>query len=143
MSNLAVSLYPHTIFLTPIVTYYNNDSLKPPMIHYDNLIINQRVEFEEYCDYWLYSVPKEPVNWGYYKFPSTYVGSYAAGDALAYLYKASTNARHLVDKNTILISKEYNTPIMDSLLEEERARFRSKNGIDEGATVFYGLPGIL
>jgi ABC-type oligopeptide transport system substrate-binding subunit len=113
------------------------------MIHYDNLIINQRVEFEAYCDYWLYSLPKEPVNWAYYKFPSTYVGNYAAGRALEYLYKASPHARHLAQKNTILINKEYNTAILDSLLEEERTRFRQKNGISEDATVFYGLPGIL
>lgn len=121
--------------------YYNNDVLKPPMIHYDNLIINQRVEFQDFCDYWLYSLPKDPINWGYYKFPSTYVGNYAAGDAIRYLYSQSAHAKHLLDKETILISKEYNSSILDSLLEEERARFRQKNNLDEGATVFYGLPG--
>ena len=30
---------------------------------------------------------------------------------------------------------------MDTLLEEERLRFRENNGLSNEATVFYGLPG--
>jgi len=121
--------------------YYQNDQLRPPCIHYDGLIINQRQEFEEFCDYWLYTVPREPVNWGNYKFPSTYIGSYAAGRALEYLFRSSTSTRHLVEENTILINKEYHNTIVDSLVEEERARFRQTNGLSEETTVFYTLPG--
>jgi len=40
-----------------------------------------------------------------------------------------------------MISKKYNTEVLDTLLEEERLRFREKNGISNEATVFYGLPG--
>jgi len=121
--------------------YHFKDTLTPPLIHYGNLIINQRQEFEDFCDYWLYTVPKEPVNWFYYKFPSTYVGSFGAGRAIEYLYRASEKTKHLVDENSIMISKKYNTEIMDTLLEEERLRFRENNGLSNEATVFYGLPG--
>jgi len=123
--------------------YYQNDVLKPPCIHYDNLIVNQRQEFEDFCDYWLYAVPKEPVNWAGYKFPSTYVGNYAAGRAVEYLYRSSNSTKHLIDENTILINKEHNAAIMDSLIEEERAKFRQANGLSEETTVFYTLPGII
>jgi lipid A disaccharide synthetase len=121
--------------------YYQNDTLKPPLIHYDNLIINQRQEFEEFCDYWLYTVPREPINWAGYKFPSTYVGSYGASRAVQYLYRSSPRTKHLVDENSVMICKEYNAAIIDSLIEEERARFRQANGLSEETTLFYTLPG--
>jgi len=121
--------------------YYQNDALKPPLVHYDNLIINQRQEFEEFCDYWLYTVPREPINWAGYKFPSTYVGSYGASRAVQYLYRSSPRTRHLVDENSVLICKEYNAAIIDSLIEEERARFRQAHNLSEETTLFYTLPG--
>lgn len=122
-------------------TYHFQNALFPPQLHYDQLIINQRQEFEAYCDYWLYTVPKDPVNWFYYKFPSTYVGSFGAGRALEYLYRASEKTRRLVSESGVLISKKYNTEVTDTVLEEERLRFREKNSISNDATVFYGLPG--
>ena len=145
MRNFSVQLKSNPSYklfvLEKIGGYFYKNAIIPPLIHYDHLIINERKEFEEFCDYWLYTVPKESVNWFYYKFPSSYVGSFGAGRAYEYLYKSSDKTKNLVDENSIMISKKYNTEVLDTLLEEERLRFREKNGISNEATVFYGLPG--
>jgi len=57
------------------------------------------------------------------------------------LFRSSPSTRHLVEENTILINKEHHNAIVDSLLEEERSRFRQANGLSEETTVFYTLPG--
>lgn len=68
-------------------TYFNNDALKPPSIFYTNLIINQRHEFTDFQDHILYTCPKEPVNWKYFKFPSTFVGVDGVNRAYKYINK--------------------------------------------------------
>jgi hypothetical protein len=111
------------------------------MFHYDKLLINQRIEYSYYCDHWLYTNPREPVNWRYYKFPSTFVGPYPVARAIEYLYSTSPQHKNLIGDNTLYISKEYNHEIVDSLIQAERLRFRQKHGVEDSTTLFYALPG--
>jgi len=113
------------------------------MMHFDKLIINQRFEFSTYVDHWFYTVPKPTINWRYYTFPSTYVGIWSVARAIEYLYKKSPKHQHLVSDKTLLISGEFNYMIMETLLQNERQAFRKQHSIDEGVTLFYGLPGTL
>jgi hypothetical protein len=121
--------------------YATKDIIKPPLFHYDRQIFNQRIEFSAYVDYWLHTNPREPVNWRYYKFPSTYVGNWSVARALAYLYKTNPKTENLASENTLYVSKDYNHEVVENLVAAERVRFRKKFNIDEGATVFYTLPG--
>lgn len=121
--------------------YAARNLLKPPMMHYDKLLINQRFEFSTYVDHWLYTVPKDPMNWRYYKFPSTYVGIWSVARAIEYLYKSSPKHQHLVSDNTLLISGEFNYMIMETLIQNERQKFRQQNNIEESVNLFYTLPG--
>jgi len=121
--------------------YATKDIIKPPLFHYDRQIFNQRIEFSAYVDYWLHTNPRPPVNWRYYKFPSTYVGNWCVARALAYLYKTNPKTENLASENTLYVSKDYNHEIVENLIAAERVRFRKKFNIDEGATVFYTLPG--
>eukprot|EP01017_Pseudomicrothorax_dubius_P040117 TRINITY_DN6235_c0_g1_i1.p1 TRINITY_DN6235_c0_g1~~TRINITY_DN6235_c0_g1_i1.p1 ORF type:complete len:520 (-),score=148.07 TRINITY_DN6235_c0_g1_i1:513-2072(-) len=121
--------------------YRDNDTLKPPMFYYDRLVIHQKKAYEDYLDHFLYTIPREPINWEYYKFPSTYVGSYAAGRVVDYLYRNSEKLRPFAQDNKIYIAKESHAQVIENLVNQERSRFREKRGIHETATVIYANLG--
>merc|ERR1719378_1131444 len=54
--------------------YYQNHKFKPPMFYLDKMIYNASHDQEGFCDHQFYTIPKEPVNWQYYRFPSTFIG---------------------------------------------------------------------
>ena len=115
--------------------------MKPPAIYVNNMLIDQRNQFKEYQDHILYTLPKEPVNWKYFKFPSTYIGVEGIAKAYRFLYQTSEKYLGYVKENSILISHRFHKDIMEELIAKERVRFREKNGISESATVFFIAPG--
>lgn len=121
--------------------YFRNDIVKPPAIYVNNMLIDQRHEFKAFQDHIIYTLPKEPVNWNYFKFPSTFVGVEGVANAYAFLYRTSTKYQSLVKKNSIFISHQYHKDIMEELISKERIRFREKHEINESATVFFVSPG--
>lgn len=106
------------------------------------MIIDQRVNFKWYQDHILYTLPREPVNYCYFKFPSTYIGVEGVGRAYKFLYETSEKYKGFVKENSILISHRNHREIMEELIINERSRFRKKHGIDDSATVFFLGPGI-
>ena len=121
--------------------YDSNDLLKPPSIYVNSMLIDQRHEFKEFQDHILYSLPIDPVNWRYFKFPSTFVGVEGIAKAYRFLYQTSQKYKGFAKENSILISHQYHKDIMEELIAKERVRFREKNGIGEAATVFFLAPG--
>ena len=111
------------------------------MMHYDKLVINQAFQYQEYLDHIFYTIPLQPQNWQNFTFPSTYVGSWSAAKAIEYLYSTSSKHKNLIKDNTILISKEYNSQILEELITEERIRFRETQKIGDSTNVFYICPG--
>jgi lipid A disaccharide synthetase len=114
---------------------------KPPMIHFDKLIINQHIEHEGYLDHFFYSIPLEPINWTGYKFPSTFVGSQGLFDVYSHLYQGSSKHKNLVDKNGIYINEEYSPILFEELILQRRSEFRTANDIPETNTVIFASPG--
>ena len=111
-------------------------------MHFDKLVVNQAFNYQEYLDHIFYTIPIEPVNWQNFKFPSTYVGSWTAARAIEYLYNTSSKHKNLIkDDNTILISREYNSQILEELITEERIKFREAQKIGDTINVFYVCPG--
>jgi len=43
--------------------YSNNKVIRPPTLFYDKTHVNQRFEFQEYLDHFLYTIPRKPVNY--------------------------------------------------------------------------------
>jgi len=115
--------------------------MKPPSIYVNNMLIDQRNEYRQFQDHILYSLPIEPVNWRYFKFPSTFVGVEGIAKAYRFLYQTSQKYQGFAKENSILISHQYHKDIMEELIEKEKVKFREKNGISESATVFYLAPG--
>ncbi len=105
------------------------------------MMIEQLHKFKDYQDHILYTLPKEPVNWKYFKFPSTYIGVEGVAKAYKFLYQTSEKYQGFAKENSILISHQYHKDIMEELIAKERMRFREKNGISESATVFFIGPG--
>mmetsp|Transcript_15083 Transcript_15083/g.17403 ORF Transcript_15083/g.17403 Transcript_15083/m.17403 type:complete len:523 (+) Transcript_15083:56-1624(+) len=121
--------------------YQDRGILKPPTTYYDSLVMNMNRSSQEWVDHMFYTVPREPVNWQKFKFPSTYVGKWVAQRALAYLYRNSPEYEKFVKENTIYLNELYNQEIVEGLIAEEGKKFRSKHQIGDTATVMYTLPG--
>lgn len=117
--------------------------MKPPTTYYDSLVMNMNRSTQEWLDHMFYTVPRDPVNWQKFKFPSTYVGKWPAQKALAYLYRTSPEYEKLVKENTIFLNEEYNQEIVEGLVHEEGLRFRKKHQLSDTATVFFTLPGMI
>lgn len=124
------------------LVYEENDLVKPPAIYVNNMIIDQRHAFKSFQDHILYTLPREPVNWQYFKFPSTYIGVEGVAKAYKFLYGTSEKYQGYVKENSILISHRFHRDIAEQLISQERARFREKHAINESATVFFLGPGI-
>lgn len=123
------------------VYYRDHDIVKPPMIHFDRFIHQNQTEHKKYLDHILYTIPKEPVNWQYFKFPSTYVGSQGVYDAYSWLYRTSSKHTGLVDDNGIWLNLEFNSLLMENLIAEQRTIFRKAHNIGETQTVMFASPG--
>lgn len=116
--------------------------IKPPTFHSDKLVINQTKDTEDFLDHFFYSIPREPLNWQYYKFPSTAVGVDGVYRAFRYLYSQSPEFQSCINSdNTILLSRKHNREIMETLIEQERLRFRAKHKIPETQTLIFCAPG--
>lgn len=123
-------------------SYYRDQQLqKPAMVYYDKFVHQLVKEHERVFDHMLYTIPKEPVNWQYYKFPSTFIGSQGIYDAYSYLYQSSERHAQLVDQSGIWINMEFNNLLMENLIAENRTRFRREHQIDETVTMMFASPG--
>lgn len=131
------------IFFWKIKGLYDELKLiKPPTFHSDKLVINQTKDTEDFLDHFFYSIPREPLNWQYYKFPSTAVGVDGVYRAFRYLYSQSPEFQSCINSdNTILLSRKHNREIMETLIEQERLRFRAKHKIPETQTLIFCAPG--
>lgn len=114
---------------------------KPPMVYYDRFVHHQQQQHELYLDHVLYTIPKEPVNWQYYKFPSTFVGSQGIYDAYKFLYQSSPRHANLADENGIWVNLEFNNLLMENLITENRSNFRKVHNIGETVTLMFASPG--
>jgi len=76
-------------------------------------------------DHHFYSIPKEPVNWAGYKFPSSCIGVDGIYQAYRYLYQNSSNYKSFANsENTILLSKLKNSEIMEEIVYEVGESYR-------------------
>lgn len=121
--------------------YYNHDLLKPPTFHLGRSHSMLRHEFKDYLDHHFSVIPRPAVNYQYFQFPNTVVGSEGIGRAWQYLYQASPKFKSFAGENHIFLSQEFNKDIIESLVAEERQRFRRKNNITETRTVILLAPG--
>jgi len=129
------------LYLTFAEIYKVHDEVKPPMLHYDKLVINQKLRYTDYLDHLFYTIPLEPENWQYYKFPSTFVGNWAVGRSLEWLYRNSDKYKNMVKDDSILVSKEFNSQIIEELVSNQRVKFREASKLDDSVNVFYACPG--
>jgi lipid A disaccharide synthetase len=125
-----------------IERYIRNGAVKPPTFHYDKMHIHQKKEYEWYLDHFFYTLPIPAVNWEQYTFPSTYIGSNTVNSFYRFLYSRSAKFKDLVKENTIFISKEFNSRLIEGLVNEERSRFRDSFKIPDTNTVIYVHLGI-
>lgn len=112
------------------------------MFYYDNLVIHQKKHMEQYYDHMFYNLPRPAINWQYYTFPSTYVGSQNAVNVYNYLYSQSDKLKDLAKENSIFISNEHHSRIVETLIHEERPKFRKNFNIADTATVIYAHLGV-
>jgi lipid A disaccharide synthetase len=139
--SLGNEFFTKRLFIRLTNLYDSHELMKPPSIYVNNMLIDQRNEYRQFQDHILYSLPIEPVNWRYFKFPSTFVGVEGIAKAYRFLYQTSQKYQGFAKENSILISHQYHKDIMEELIEKEKVKFREKNGISESATVFYLAPG--
>jgi len=121
--------------------YHDHGVIKPPTTYYDSLVMNMNRSTQEWLDHMFYTVPREPVNWQKFKFPSTYVGKWVAARALAYLYRNSPDYQNFLKENTFYLNETYNQEIVEGLITEEGRKFRSKHQLADTATIFFTMPG--
>lgn len=69
--------------------YERHGVLRPPTFFYDRSHINQRFEYKEYLDHFFFTIPRKPVNFQNFTFPSTCVGHEGVGRAIQFLFKNS------------------------------------------------------
>ena len=102
---------------------------------------NQRHEFKVYLDHFLYTVPKEPVNWRYFTFPSTNVGQQGVYEAYRFLYQDNEFFRNWVSEDSIHVSDNNHQEIVEQLVQQQRNKLREQNQLTEDHQVFFLAPG--
>jgi hypothetical protein len=72
----------------------------------EKFIHNQRSEFKIYLDHFFYTVPKMPVNWREYIFPSTNIGQEGVYQVYKYLYSKDNTFQKFVKEDSIYLSQD-------------------------------------
>ena len=76
----------------------------------------QRHEFKIYLDHFLYTVPKQPVNWKNFVFPSTCVGQQGVYDAYRFLAQRNEFFSNWVQEDSISLGEQGHQEIMEQLI---------------------------
>lgn len=91
------------LYVKMLEQYDLHNTVRPATFFYDRSQVNQRFEFKDYLDHFLYSIPKKQVNFQEFAFPSTCVGHEGVGLAVKFLYENSKEvaASKLVSANGV------------------------------------------
>lgn len=124
---LGNEFFMEKLFKNISAEYQDRQVVKPPCFMLDKTVINQENSFKDYVDHYLYSLPMEPVNWQYFKFPSTFVGNQGAYQALHWLSASPT----------LFLAKEYHMETAEEKVQHVRRTFRDNQNISEEQTLVF------